>query len=386
MLKNSLVSVVVTLILATLGRAPAADAPHLDLSTAGGQKAAVAAVQPGEKQHVPVFSEPGRYGGWPANGGIWSWGNEIVVGFTAAWYKAAKNDHAVDRSKTFEKWQARSLDGGQSWSIEKPGFPNDRQTPQYTALSAPLDFMHPDFALVFHFLNMNVGPSYFYTSMDRCKTWQGPYRFAVEGVDNISARTDYVVLGKDECLMFGSAAKADKKEGRTFCARTTDGGLHWKLVSFIGPEPAGFAIMPSTLRLADGTFLTAIRNGEPRKRYDIEIWRSDDNAAHWTSLGSATGDIGGNPPAMVRLTDGRSCLTYGYRKKPCGARARITADEGRTWGPEIILRDDGLAGDLGYPRSVVRPDGKIVTIYYFNGPEKDEQRTIQATIWKPEAR
>ena len=54
----------------------------------------------------------------------------------------------------------------------------------------------------------------------------------------------------------------------------------------------------------------------------------------------------------------------------------------RTWGPEIVLRDDGLTGDLGYPRSVVRPDGKVVTIYYFNGP-KDEDRTIQATIWEP---
>ena len=371
------------LVLSFLPACVAAADPHLDLSAGGGKQAAIPTVQASETRHVAVFDEPGRYGGWPANGGVWSWGNEIVVGFTAAWYKPAKNDHAVDRSKTFEKWQARSLDGGQTWSIEKPGFPNDRQSPKCTALTEPLDFTHPDFALVFHFLNMHVGPSYFYTSADRGKSWQGPYSFRVEGVENVSTRTDYVVLGKRECLMFGSAAKADQKEGRTFCARTIDGGLHWKLVSFIGPEPAGFAIMPSTLRLADGALLTTIRNGEPGKRYDIDAWRSDDNAAHWKCLGPATGDIGGNPPALVRLNDGRLCLTYGYRKKPCGVRARITSDEGRSWGPEIILRDDGLTGDLGYPRSVVRPDGKIVTIYYFNGPEKDQQRTIQATIWKP---
>lgn len=371
----------ITLLL--LGRAVPADTPHLDpaLSAPGG--AAALTVLPAAKQDCVVFQEAGRYGGWPANGGAWSWGNEIVVGFTAAWYKAAKNDHAVDRSQPFEKWQARSLDGGQTWSIEKPGFPDDRHTPQCAALKQPLNFTNPDFALVFHFLNMQVGPSYFYASADRCRTWQGPYSFQVDGVDNISTRTDYIVLGPRECLMLGSAAKADRREGRPFCACTTDGGLHWKLVSFIGPEPAGFAIMPSTLRLSGTSFLTAIRNGEPGQRYDIDAWRSDDAGRKWTCLGRATGDIGGNPPALVRLNDGRICLTYGYRKKPYGVRARITADEGRTWGPEIVLRNDGLSGDLGYPRSVVRPDGRIVTIYYFNGPVRDEQRTIQATIWAP---
>ena len=75
------------------------------------------------KQDVAVFDEPGRYGGWPANGGVWSWGNEIVAGFTAAWYKAAKNDHAVDRSRPFEKCQARSLDGGRPGRWKSRAFP-----------------------------------------------------------------------------------------------------------------------------------------------------------------------------------------------------------------------------------------------------------------------
>jgi hypothetical protein len=42
-------------------------------------------VKPAEAQNVVVSCEPGRYGGWPANGGVWSWGNEIVVGFTVGW-------------------------------------------------------------------------------------------------------------------------------------------------------------------------------------------------------------------------------------------------------------------------------------------------------------
>jgi hypothetical protein len=51
-----------------------------------------------------------------------------------------------------------------------------------------------------------------------------------------------------------------------------------------------------------------------------------------------------------------------------------------TWGPELMLRDDAGTWDLGYPRTVQRADGKIVTVYYFNDA-KDRERYIAATIW-----
>ena len=35
-------------------------------------------------RQVTVYREPGRFAGWPANYGIWCWGDEIVVGFTSA--------------------------------------------------------------------------------------------------------------------------------------------------------------------------------------------------------------------------------------------------------------------------------------------------------------
>jgi len=42
--------------------------------------------------------------------------------------------------------------------------------------------------------------------------------------------------------------------------------------------------------------------------------------------------------------------------------ATTSVDGGRTWGDEITLRDDGGTWDLGYPRTVQRADGKVVTI------------------------
>src|SRR6516162_8645698 len=40
-----------------------------------------------EVEHVMVYHQKGRFGGWPANHGIWSWGSEILVGFSAGHHK-----------------------------------------------------------------------------------------------------------------------------------------------------------------------------------------------------------------------------------------------------------------------------------------------------------
>ena len=62
--------------------------------------------------------------------------------------------------------------------------------------------------------------------------------------------------------------------------------------------------------------------------------------------------------------------------------ARFSRDEGQTWSDPFVLRGDGGSRDLGYPRMVERPDGKLVTVYYFEDQTRVE-RTIQATIWDP---
>ena len=38
-------------------------------------------LRPRSVEHVVVYQEEGRFGGWPANHGAWSWDDEIVVGF-----------------------------------------------------------------------------------------------------------------------------------------------------------------------------------------------------------------------------------------------------------------------------------------------------------------
>ena len=120
----------------------------------------------------------------------------------------------------------------------------------------------------------------------------------------------------------------------------------------------------------------------------IEAAESRDDGVTWISLGKVAdtdkGEYNGNPPALVRLKGGRLCAAYGYRAFPYGIRARISADNGQTWAEEIVLRSDGGTWDLGYPRMVVRPDGKAVVMYYYNTRHVPQQH-IGVTIWDPGA-
>jgi hypothetical protein len=191
-----------------------------------------------------------------------------------------------------------------------------------------------------------------------------------------------IVNGPRDCIVGLTASKSNALEGRPFCAQTTDGGLTWRFLSFIGPEPAGYSIMPSTVRLSSTDLLTTIRRlDEPRSW--IDAYASHDNGQSWSFLSTAEPDTGeGNPPSLLHLADGRLCLTSGIRNRPYRMQARLSGDLGKTWGNPIVLRDDGGAGDVGYPRSIVRTDGKIVVVYYYND-RLSPDRYIAATIWDP---
>jgi len=123
-----------------------------------------------------------------------------------------------------------------------------------------------------------------------------------------------------------------------------------------------------------------LRKGKPN--YTVELWRSDDLGKSWSKTSDVTGNIGGNPPATVLLPDGRLCVTYGYRKKPFGMRARISDDEGSTWTPRSSCATTASTAIFGYSRNAGAPDGRVLTIYYFNGPQASD-RAIEGTFWTP---
>lgn len=356
-----------------------------------------------DAEHVKVYGEKGRFGGWPANHGIWIWGNEILVGYGRGYYKDMGDRHHIDREKPEEHWLARSLDGGETWGlehpaekgylipegdalhgVEKPGL----EIKPTTDCPGGIDFTHPEFAMTARMNNADGGQSRFYYSYDKGKNWEGPFKLPNFDMPGTAARTDYIVEDNDSCLLFSTAAKSDGKEGRVFCMRTDDGGKSFQFLSYIGPEMGeeSFGIMPSSVRLSENELICATRIHDGEHKY-IGLFRSVDNGKTWTAEPDPVETVGkGNPPAMIRLQDGRVCLTYGYRAKPYSMCAKLSDDGGKTWGPELVLRNDGNTTDMGYPRTVQRPDGKVVTVYYFADGKEGPERYIGATIWTPPAR
>lgn len=354
------------------------------------------------ERHVVVFGEEGRFGGWPANHGMWSWGNELLVGLSIGTHKDLGDErHNIDREKPEHHVLARSVDGGATWSIEYPaekgmlinegGMRHGITDPEHTEpkpkpITKPLDFTHPDFCMTLRLQDTNGGQSRLYHSYDRGENWKGPFRVPDLGQAGVMARTDYIVNGPKDCHVMLTVSKTTGREGRVVCARTVDGGLSWKLLSYVGPELNGFSIMPSTVRLTKTGLITTTRrregDGEKRHRW-IDSWRSTDDGANWKPLGAAVDDVGeGNPPSLTRLRDGRLCLTYGDRKPPYQMCAKLSDDNGDTWSDSIVLRTGGGGRDMGYPRTMQRPDGKIVTVYYFT-PNDSAYRQVVATIWTP---
>jgi sialidase-1 len=88
----------------------------------------------------------------------------------------------------------------------------------------------------------------------------------------------------------------------------------------------------------------------------------------------------GHPHYALRLPDQRVLLVYGYRHAPFGIRARVLDAEcnNPASAPEIVLRDDGGNGDLGYPWATLLSKERALVVYYFNAA--NGTRHIAGTI------
>ena len=61
-------------------------------------------------KHLVVYKQSGQFCGWPANAGIWAWGDEVHVGFTLRQYEAKTDRHSVNLDAPPAQVFARSKD------------------------------------------------------------------------------------------------------------------------------------------------------------------------------------------------------------------------------------------------------------------------------------
>jgi hypothetical protein len=367
--------------------------------------------------HVVVFHNPNKWAAVPANNGangpVWQWGDELLVGFTMGTaHLQSPNTHQCDASKPLISWLARSIDGGETWQTWKPegyaGQPADSR-----AVAAGMNFASLGFVLRVegNGYHGNSGCRWF-ASDDRGASWSGPYGFGalpdspeLAGLE-FTGRTAYLVEGPQTLLLFLSARKTQEAatlnialEEKPFLVRTDDGGKSWSFVSWLVPwSDTSRAVMPAPVRLSPSRLVAAVRRKSTGKlgheniwqRYEhwIDCYASADNGATWSHLSRVgdTGESNGNPPALVAMADGRLCCVYGNRTER-SMLARFSADGGATWSEPAVIRDDfsSVSGqpDLGYPRLYQRPDDKLVAVYFWCSPERPETH-IAATIFKPE--
>jgi hypothetical protein len=156
-----------------------------------------------------------------------------------------------------------------------------------------------------------------------------------------------------------------------------DGGrsfAHRHLVS----DPTGRIGLhePSLVRTAAGDVVLLCRTSHAGDR--LVTARSHDGGHSFEPL--TTHAVVGHPFAACPLPDGRILLTYGYRHAPYGIRARIVDPDLRHIddADELVLRDDGLGVDLGYPWPVTLADGRVLVAYYMTTTEG--ARRLEATI------
>lgn len=164
---------------------------------------------------------------------------------------------------------------------------------------------------------------------------------------------------------------------RVFLLRSRDGGARWSEPVPVAELPDRCFEEPAPLLLEDGRVLLLLRENASRTLWRVE---SADGGLSW-SPPEPTG-IDGYPAHLCRLADGRSLCTYGLRKPPFAIRAVVFDDGGRSWRTESPIDiASGLGSkDLGYPCTLPRSDGSLVTVFYAR--DRSGVTGLRARFWR----
>lgn len=289
-----------------------------------------------------------------------------------------------------------SADGGQTWSapVSISDSPSDERDPSIQTLPdgrvlvthggwnswMSTDTLAAQYASETAYIRSqgpeNFGGSRYLFSEDGGATFSAPIR--------IPAFSPHGPAIKGEWFYQPTLANENGKR-QVYMYRGTLDGKTWEKLSLIGESDGGNPAVrvvyeePHTAVLADGTMVTAIR--VPSDGY-MRISFSEDDGKTWTE--PVKTPVRGFPHHLLPLKDGRLLVTYGYRYQPRGIRACISHDGGKTWdiNNELVIQNNGVSGDLGYPVSMELEDGQVMTVYYHNTRDNPDCY-IEAAVYRP---
>lgn len=222
---------------------------------------------------------------------------------------------------------------------------------------------------------------YIVTSDDGGRTWSGPiYPPHIEPEVNFNAYGEPVPAYNRGALyesksgrIFWVVAASDvspNKKTSNHLLISDDKGKTWKYSSVVAIDDKASFNEASIYETPKGDLVAFLRTAGLDDQACIA--RSTDGGKTfqpWEKMG-----FQGHPLQALRLPDNRVLLTYGYRHKPYGIRARILNAECTDFAtaPEIVLRDDGGTTDIGYPWAVALKKNRVLVTYYFSvngGPQ-----------------
>jgi len=350
--------------------------------------------------HAVVYRREDEFCAWTYTRGFWEDANgHLMQNFDALTvdYRDPDfiNHNNVFRNSTGTKQvTVRSTDRGRTWNGANPEhnlLAAGRESARPFAESGPIDYLDRN-VLVSSFssgFGTPAGRAPIQVSKDGGRSWSAPSELPLDGLNSLTALNSYLVRPDGRCLLFMFEVAPDGNR-RPLVYGSLDGGTEFHFMSYITPERDPFEaakslqqasslafsghrwFYPRGTLLPNGRILCTLRcQRDPTGDMWTEVYKSDDGGRTWAFL-SRVNDFGA-PGSLVRLTDGRLVMVYGYRTANYGIRAAVSEDGGQTWGNELIIRDDGGSWDLGYPNAWEVEPGKVGCIYYFNSKDDDVQ-------------
>lgn len=207
-------------------------------------------------------------------------------------------------------------------------------------------------------------------SDDGGRTWRVHENFPVDSLGReMVAFGDIVVSdgGRLNASAYGTTYWDKPGPWMPYFLTSEDNGASWQVRSKIADGLSETAL----LYLGGGEWLAAIRGKT------TVLYRSTDDGLTWVDEGAVT-EARQIPAHLLRLKDGRIVLTAGDRRAgQLGVRARISADKGKTWGETLDIAAMPES-DGGYPASIERNDGTILTLFY---AKDGDTYSVEAAIW-----
>ena len=355
---------------------------------------------------------------WPRMGGIWRWGDEMLVGYIEApceYIDRHEVSHALDGiwARAYMRLR-RSQDGGLTWADGGKVFDNSvsveeqRRTlrlDDYHEHQGPpreaIDMSSDDSILIMGRAwcgDEHTAPDgtshrdqvcYCFRSTDRGRSWeQVPSIIRPEHTPTVfEMGNNYMKRGGSSLLCWMSGQEGVDAETGVEGAfipqlyASEDNGVIWKLCGEVWNDPSGWisASYPHIVVLPSGRWLCFLgcwyRSGNAFTRW-TSLCHSDDQGLNWSQPRKI--QAWSISPFPVLLNDGRIVVVYTRRSPdPTGLYAIVSEDEGAHWSEPVTIRDDTVAAgplwsvDGGYAVAVQMADGRIFAVYYWQNDDPD---------------